>query len=85
MGRYAARVGATLPDGVPGVGELVGHALEQELVGEPHGPIEVHAFPPELAYRAMAAMGVTADSPARVFLDQHPDGVLVAALAKVDQ
>lgn len=83
MARYAARVGATLPEGVPGVGELVGHALEHELAGEPHGPVEIQVFDSGLASAAMEAMGVTPDSPARAFLEEHPDGVLVAALAEV--
>lgn len=81
MNRAAARIGATLPDGVPGVAEVVGAQLERELAGEPHGSVEIMVAPQHLAGRFMDWIGVAPASPTRTFLADHPDAVLVIAVA----
>lgn len=69
--------------GAPGFAEVVEHALVTELGAQPHGPVQIWTFAGDIAVKAMDEMGVHADSPARAFLADHPDGVLVVATAEV--
>lgn len=87
MSRCAARVGATIEGGLELVAAAVAEALASELAAEPHGPIDVRAYyAPEHAAEAMAVIGVTDNSPARRFIADHPsDGILVVAMAEVEQ
>lgn len=83
--RYAARVGATVPEGVADLTPVVVAALEEELAAsaELHGDVLVFTFPADQAARAMDDIGVAPDSPTRAFFREHAGAVLVAAIARI--
>jgi len=60
-------------------------ALTAELAAERHGPIRLWAATGEAAAEVMATIGVAPGSPARAFLAEHPQGVLIIATAEVWQ